>query len=1367
MAEATLDLNADFKNPITKATSRVELDVINYANAAFGASATASSQLSGSYPIASVIDGDRTHRNWGGVARNGVTKYGGWQSNGTGTESITIDFGVARKINRVEIFFFPNGNKTNPSEDQEGAATIAYYFQLEGSSDWVAWSGLSLYEDVASGATCTAGVVEGNTKSHIVVQDLVGVYDVRKIKVEFQAPITEGVKYKVCEIEVYRTEDISDLINTISINRRKDVNFNRYVMGQLNLSLFNYDKRFSPEYVPSSKDWYDGNYKRRVEFRVDHSKIEEDLTDLPVLVNLTSSNFKFNKAKSDGSDVIFVASDGSTILSFERVSHDATNKKAEYWVKLPEVSSTTDTIFYLYYSNPYGTDKEDKNATWNSDYLSVWHLNENGNGTAEEFKDSTSNDKHLSVRNASFKTNIINAKVGSGQRFTARDCLKLDPYVIASENFTVSIWVKIVHDIGGEDYPFLIGNFESGQCLMVKRDWKNIEIYSCGSQHGSTIGSDGVFKRVSMSVSGSDLRSVVDGLLHANSSIGNIDTSVGNIQIGDAEFYQDPIDPSVFYDIDEVRISTVARSEAYEKASYHAENNSLLFYLEEGLPLENQMYNLDINPDMRFRLFVGLDNKGFKKYVSAGHFYMSTWKVSSKKQMVQVSAKDRIKHISLKKVETESSVLSGKYIEWLLEYIFMQGNISADEMDLDDTLTETQYYFPDPNETIWEQAQKLSEAVADITLFVNKYGTIEYHCFLDTIPHEWMQQTQTEFEAGSITNLASRALQDTLKLPVAMTSGSFQPYESYSNLTFGGSNISIQHTKFQSMETCDTVIRTLSTTLTESAWHYHETINVSGSHIISKIYLRLASYNEVYLSGVNVYFEINGTTYSFMNYLYTGNNYNTGLWREFQIPRVNSNGQPINLTVEYIYGDRGTITRVIGHDSKIAYMMYESPTSGYVISKEYDTGCLENMYSWTAFARSQTADGCTITYTIGTYDTSGTAWASIPGGQKQTITNGATPTIAKKRFTRIRVDINAAGSGGTPVVSSYSQGFTTTGKFISQAKDLGGAPTSWGLFNPIDIKPSGTSITYYTQTSTDGLTWDDEAAVDGSWHITSALKRYIRWVAYFATNNNTVTPTLDTVTIYYNSGGGSVKSFLSFNLRYDDTLLDFGHSLSDEYGGSNQLYTRVTVKTSPYYLQTTQKIWEAQVPFSVSNGVAVVFNCELPDPCDTGTNMKLHINSNVCTGGSQSFGDMDVVFTKQPRLLIISITPKYSGDVTAMYIDAQPYRVTGVIQSVSESAAALKARYGDRDFVYENEYIYVKATAALIAGNIRETYETPKLILDNGITTQFCPMVDIGSLVVITEKNTGVDGTFEVIGYTHTITSTGARTSIQAQKYSI
>ena len=76
------------------------------------------------------------------------------------------------------------------------------------------------------------------------------------------------------------------------------------------------------------------------------------LTNYQVKIGLNSSNFDFEKANSDGSDIRFTLSDGKTLIPYWIEKWDEDEEEAVIWVKVPELPASSTTTIYMYYGNP-------------------------------------------------------------------------------------------------------------------------------------------------------------------------------------------------------------------------------------------------------------------------------------------------------------------------------------------------------------------------------------------------------------------------------------------------------------------------------------------------------------------------------------------------------------------------------------------------------------------------------------------------------------------------------------------------------------------------------------------------------------------------------------------------------------------------------------------------------------------------------------------------------------------------------------------------------------------------------------------------------------------------------------------------------
>jgi hypothetical protein len=118
-------------------------------------------------------------------------------------------------------------------------------------------------------------------------------------------------------------------------------------------------------------------------------------TNFPVTIWVTDADLKTvgNGGKvqnASGFDIRPYADSGaSSALTYELVPgvYTATTGKLEMHVKLPTVSFTVPTVFYLFFGNAALNTDGSSTSTWDASYQGVWHL---PNGTSLTLGDSTS-----------------------------------------------------------------------------------------------------------------------------------------------------------------------------------------------------------------------------------------------------------------------------------------------------------------------------------------------------------------------------------------------------------------------------------------------------------------------------------------------------------------------------------------------------------------------------------------------------------------------------------------------------------------------------------------------------------------------------------------------------------------------------------------------------------------------------------------------------------------------------------------------------------------------------------------------------------------------------------------------------------------
>lgn len=198
-----------------------------------------------------------------------------------------------------------------------------------------------------------------------------------------------------------------------------------------------------PPAIPSN--WLDAAWKGRTKITIAAGKVEADLVDFPVYLNLNDlgSNSDFwIKTKTNCSDIRITKADGKTELPRELVACDVAAKTGEVHFKVAgTLSSSAANKFYIYYGNPNAVDYAASDAlgrenVWNANYKAVWHFQE-ANAT---YVDSTVN--HIDGIGMNGPTRV-STNIGYGVSCDGgNDYIDLGNKINLSNNFTISTVFK-------------------------------------------------------------------------------------------------------------------------------------------------------------------------------------------------------------------------------------------------------------------------------------------------------------------------------------------------------------------------------------------------------------------------------------------------------------------------------------------------------------------------------------------------------------------------------------------------------------------------------------------------------------------------------------------------------------------------------------------------------------------------------------------------------------------------------------------------------------------------------------------------------------------------------------------------------------
>ncbi len=300
------------------------------------------------------------------------------------------------------------------------------------------------------------------------------------------------------------------------------------------------------------------NFRKKLS--IDYTKIDANLENFPLCVKLDSSRIDYNNTKDAGADIRFTDSEGNP-LKYEIEKWDK-GSNSVVWVKVPEISSADTTIIYMYYGNPSAQDAQDTENVWDSNYMMVQHLEEDSSDTRY---DSTFNSNDGTPLGSISKDTA--AQIDGADEFTSGDSIIVpDSSSLAiTGNITISLWVKVTDFVG---YRGLVGKTKND--IPAPYDYyldDGIPSFS----GGSGVVSDSVpatsspsfgWQYLAVRMSGTEVTHYLNGTPNGTGTISAyIRDANKTLRIGS----------SMEGTIDEVRISNIARSSAWIKASYYSE----------------------------------------------------------------------------------------------------------------------------------------------------------------------------------------------------------------------------------------------------------------------------------------------------------------------------------------------------------------------------------------------------------------------------------------------------------------------------------------------------------------------------------------------------------------------------------------------------------------------------------------------------------------------------------------------------------------------------------------------------------------------------------------------------------------------------
>jgi hypothetical protein len=317
---------------------------------------------------------------------------------------------------------------------------------------------------------------------------------------------------------------------------------------------------------------------------------------------------------------------------------------------------------------------------------------------------------------------------------------------------------------------------------------------------------------------------------------------------------------------------------------------------------------------------------------------------------------------------------------------------------------------------------------------------------------------------------------------------------------------------------------------------------------------------------------------------------------------------------------------------------------------------------------------------------------------------------------------------------------------------------------------NGGTITYYTQSSPNGIAWSGFVAVSGSGQILSPVARYLLVQVVITLGPGGVTPLILDIIVGWSGGAGSIKYPLvsSFTFSFDSLMIDVQQQLADNLGGDSSILNDIIVQAEPLVLSggsptdlngLTNVVWQgtigtppvnisATVPMTVAPGV-YVFTPYISGGMDITYMTGANPAAAVVTFAGGAAGSW--IFTSiHPTLPVLQITVTSGGQITGLTINGLTFSSASYLSAQEVIDTTSVARYGDRQLSIQNSWITSVAAAASIAAINLKNYKFPTAYISS-CKVGLCPSIQLGDRVTVNDVNLDLTADYIVIGATHTI----------------
>jgi len=303
---------------------------------------------------------------------------------------------------------------------------------------------------------------------------------------------------------------------------------------------------------------------------IDGTKVAGTLADFPILIE-ASHEALIGAAPTE---LLFTAGDGTTKLAHELERFDAATGTVTAWVRVPMLDPAT-TLF-IYYGNPAAAPQDNPSDVWIGGYAAVYHMSETPN-PGIEVRDSTTHARHAATQGM-MASDQMAGKIGGSLQFDSNNRVTAASFAIGS-TFTYEAWVQPVSSTNR--WRCIVNNDPLYNRWFGLRD-NDIDFWDNNSERilGANVVPGASWYHVAVTYDGTQLRAYNNGTAGTPVTVTLPSAPSAPLQIG----YTAALSNEWFQGrIDEVRVSSVSRSDAYVSTSFNNQSSPATFATLEAV----------------------------------------------------------------------------------------------------------------------------------------------------------------------------------------------------------------------------------------------------------------------------------------------------------------------------------------------------------------------------------------------------------------------------------------------------------------------------------------------------------------------------------------------------------------------------------------------------------------------------------------------------------------------------------------------------------------------------------------------------------------------------------------------------------------